>query len=73
MKAILEFNLPEDQREFEIANQSRDMLCIIGNLEDTLRSYIKYGHVFKTPEEALEAVRARLYEEINIRRVNIHD
>jgi hypothetical protein len=73
MKAILEFNLPEDQREFEIANQSKDMLCIIGNLEDTLRSYLKYGHGFKTPEEALEAIRARLHEEVNIRRVNIHD
>lgn len=73
MKATLEFNLPEDQREFEIANQSKDMLCIIGNLEDALRSYLKYGHEFKTPEEALEAIRARLHEEINIRRVNIHD
>jgi hypothetical protein len=73
MKATLEFNLPEDQREFEIANQSKDMLCIIGNLEDALRSYLKYGHEFKTPEEALEAIRARLYEEVNIRRVNIHD
>ena len=73
MKAILEFNLPEDQREFEIANQSKDMLCIIGNLEDALRSYLKYGHQFKTPEEALEAIRARLHEEVNIRRVNIHD
>jgi hypothetical protein len=73
MKAILEFNLPEDQREFEIANQSKDMLCIIGNLEDTLRSYLKYGHQFKTPEEALQAIRTRLHEEINIRRVNIHD
>ena len=73
MKATLEFNLPEDQREFEIANQSKDMLCIIGNLEDTLRSYLKYGHQFKTPEEALQAIRTRLHEEINIRRVNIHD
>ena len=73
MKAILEFNLPEDQREFEIANQSKDMLCIIGNLEDTLRSYLKYGHQFKTPEEALQAIRTRLHEEINVRRVNIHD
>jgi hypothetical protein len=49
------------------------MLCIIGNLEDALRSYLKYGHEFKTPEEALEAIRARLHEEVNIRRVNIHD
>ena len=73
MKATLEFNLPEDQREFDTANQSKDMLCIIGNLEDALRSYLKYGHEFKTPEEALQAIRTRLHEEINIRRVNIHD
>ena len=73
MKAILEFNLPEDQRAFEIANQAADMVAAIGHFEDTLRSYIKYGHNFKTANEALEAVRALLHEEINLRRINIHD
>lgn len=73
MKAILEFNLPEDQRKFEMANQAADMVAAIGHFEDTLRSYIKYGHNFKTANEALEAVRALLHEEINLRRINIHD
>lgn len=73
MKAILEFNLPEDQRSFEMANQAPDMVSAIGHFEDTLRSYIKYGHNFKTANEALEAIRTLLHEEINIRRINIHD
>lgn len=73
MKAILEFNLPEDQRAFEMANQAADMVSAIGHFEDTLRSYIKYGHNFKTANEALEAIRTLLYDEINIRRINIHD
>ena len=73
MKAILEFNLPEDKREYEMANQASDMVAAIGHFEDRLRSYLKYGHDFKTPEEAIEAIRTLLYEEITIRRINIHD
>ena len=73
MKAILEFNLPEDQRKFEIANQAADMVAAIGHFEDRLRSYIKYGHEFKSAYEALEYIRALLHEEINLRRINIHD
>ena len=73
MKAVLEFNLPEDRRDFEMANQAADMVAAIGHFEDTLRSYIKYGHEFKSANEALEAIRALLHEEINLRRINIHD
>ena len=73
MKAILEFNLPEDQRKFEMANQAVDMVAAIGHFEDRLRSYIKYGHEFKSANEALESIRALLNEEINLRRINIHD
>ena len=73
MKAILEFNLPEDQRKFEMANQAADMVAAIGHFEDRLRRYIKYGHEFKSANEALESIRALLHEEINLRRINIHD
>jgi hypothetical protein len=73
MKAILEFNLPEDQRAFEMANQAADMVAAIGHFEDRLRSYQKYGHEFKTAQEAIESIRALLHEEINLRRINIHD
>jgi len=73
MKAILEFNLPEDQRAFEMANQAVDMVAALGHFEDRLRSYIKYGHEFKSANEALEAIRALLHEEINLRSINIYD
>lgn len=73
MKAVLEFNLPEDRRDFEIANQAADMVAALGHFEDRLRSYVKYGHDFKTADEAIEAIRALLHEEINLRRINIHD
>ena len=73
MKAILEFNLPEDQRLFEMANQAPDMVAAIGHFEDKLRSYIKYGHGFKSADEALYSIRSLLHEEINIRGINIHD
>lgn len=73
MKAILEFNLPEDQRLFEMANQAPDMVAAIGHFEDRLRSYIKYGHEFKSADEALYSIRALLHDEINIRGINIHD
>lgn len=73
MKAILEFNLPEDQRSFEMANQASDMFATIVHFEYRLRSYIKYGHEFKSANEALESIRALLHEEINLRRINIYD
>jgi hypothetical protein len=56
-----------------MANQAPDMVAAIGHFEDRLRSYIKYGHEFKSANEALESIRALLHEEINLRRINIHD
>jgi hypothetical protein len=56
-----------------MANQAIDMFSAICHFEDRLRSYHKFGHDFKTADEAIEAIRTLLYEEINIRRINIHD
>ncbi len=73
MKAILEFNLPEDQKEFEIANKSADMYAVICHLEEILRSYRKHGNDFENVNEALYAIHTVLYDELNARRINIHD
>lgn len=42
MKATLEFNLPEEQEEFDLANQARSLYCVIYELEDYLRDLVKY-------------------------------
>ena len=73
MKATLEFNLPEDQRSFEIANQSADMYAVICHLAESLRSYRKHGNDFENVNEDLDAIHTILYDELNMRGINLHD
>jgi hypothetical protein len=73
MKATLEFNLPEEQRSFEMANQSADMYAVICHLAERLRSYRKHGNDFENVNEALDTIHTILYDELNARRINIHD
>jgi len=42
MKAILEFNLPEDQNEFEMVNNASKTYSVIWNLQQWLRSQTKH-------------------------------
>jgi len=63
-KAILEFNLPEDRVEHEIAVHAMDFACVLSNLDDILRGCLKYGHEFQSADEALEEVRKDLREEM---------
>ncbi len=60
MKAILEFNLPEDSAEHLLAIRGSDFHSVCWDLDQDLRGWLKHGHEFKTPEEAIEAVRDRL-------------
>ena len=48
MKAILEFNLPEENYQHKAALQGADLRLIICTLDNMLRGYLKYGHDFKT-------------------------
>ena len=73
MKATLEFNLPEEATEYEMANQAADMFSVISSLEERLRSFQKYGHEFKTADEAVEVIRSLLHAELDIRNVNIYE
>jgi len=73
MKATLEFNLPEEEREYRLANQATDIIAAVCQFDDKLRSYRKYGNDFKDVAEALEAVHQLLHQELNIRYINIYD
>jgi len=51
MKATLEFNLPEDQMEFNRVNQSLDMACALFDiLQLRKRMFRKYESYIDTPE-----------------------
>ena len=52
MKATLEFNLPEDSSEFEIAARSMNWALVVWDLDSFLRNRIKYDD-----KEELQEVR----------------
>lgn len=73
MKAILEFNLPEENYQHKAALQAADMKLIIYTLDNMLRGYLKYGHDFKTANEAIETVRKNLNEDLENYNISLYD
>ena len=63
MKAILEFNLPEDQPEFNTALQGSDWKHVCWQMDQLLRTNTKYAPDDANEEvlEALQKVRDELY------------
>ena len=57
MKAILEFNLPEDQPEFNTALQSSDWKHVCWQMDQYLRTKVKYNE--ELTDEQLE-----VYEDV---------
>ena len=64
MKAILEFNLPEDNQEFELHTKATKMYCTLWELDQWLRSEIKYK------DKELDEVRDKLREFMNDNRID---
>ena len=54
MKAIIEFNLPEDQEDFDMFNQSTKMHNILWEMTQWLRSNTKYAPD-NTSEDTIKA------------------
>jgi hypothetical protein len=65
MKATLEFSLPEETQEhYDAVNGSAFKHCLI-EIDQELRSFLKYGHDYKTADAALTRVREFLWECVN--------
>lgn len=65
MEATLRFNLPEDNEEFLSASKGGHYLSAIHALDDYLRGRIKYEELTEPVQEALQAARDRLWQEVN--------
>lgn len=66
-KAILEFNLPEEGEEFESAHKGNLYRLIVWDLDQHLRSILKYSNDSydqKTLDE-LQKVRDKIHELLN--------
>lgn len=65
MRATLEFNLPEENQEFELVSKALKMYSTLWDLDLWLRSEIKYKD-----KEHLEVVREKLRELMNDNRID---
>ena len=57
MKAILEFNLPEDKEAFEVASKAMDWALLAWDIDQFMRNKIKYE---QDREDILQLVRNEL-------------
>jgi len=65
MKAILEFNLPEDKEEYEIASKAVDWSILAWDIEQYIRNRLKYQTEkldTSSATEELELLRNLLHE-----------
>jgi len=60
MKAILEFNLPEDKEEFDVAAKAMDWALVAWDIDDFIRNKIKY-------EQDRDGVLQLVRDELNFR------
>jgi hypothetical protein len=64
MKAVLEFNLPEDDHEFEMATSGSKFHSVLWDMDQYLRSKIKYAPDDMSDDtlNTLEQCRSQLHE-----------
>lgn len=60
MKAILEFDLPEDQEIFDISSNAMKYHSVLWDLDQYLRSKVKWGDDLKLDIPTYESVRGIL-------------
>jgi hypothetical protein len=71
MKAVFEFDLPEDQHKYEVMSQAQKTQSFLWEFSQQLRSWYKYGHTFKDADDALNKIRDEFYRLLNEHEVNI--
>ena len=71
MKAILEFNLPEEQAEHYCAIKGADMLNVLWELKAELRSMLKYGDLPEQQYKIVEKIQDYLIHSLNDNDVNL--
>lgn len=72
MKAILEFNLPDEQAEHYCAIKGADMLNVLWELKAELRSMLKYGELPEQQYEIVEKIQSFLIDSLNDNEINLN-
>lgn len=65
MKNTIEFNLPEDREELQIALRAGEVISIVEETLNYIRQKLKYGELKQEATSELEAVRSMLAEALS--------
>ena len=71
MKATIEYNLPEDQFEFDNAVKSMKMWHALNEIKDELRRIYKYEDLKENDFEMVERIREKLFEILQENEINL--
>jgi hypothetical protein len=71
MKAIFEFNLPEDQHEYDVMNQASRIQSFLWDFSQQLRSWQKYSNDFQNAGDALDKIRTEFHRLLSEQQINI--
>ena len=71
MKALLEFNLPEDEAEFYCAIKGTAMLNVLWELQQELRKLYKYEELNQDEYKIVERLRNFLNDSLNDNEINL--
>ena len=72
MKAILEFNLPDEQHEFYCATKGQDMISVLWELQQELRKLYKYEELNKDETLIVERLQSFLNHSLNEHEINLN-
>ena len=67
MKAILEFNLPADEEQFDAANNGMDWALVSWDMDQLLRNKLKYEEHVTDTRKTLEEIRELLYDLMDVK------
>lgn len=77
MKAILEFNLPEDNYDYKLCNQASYMHTVLWDFDQLLRACVKYEFLDEklTEEEMVFAqkLREKWHELLYDNKIDLHE
>jgi len=73
MKAILEFQLPDDREGLSYALHGLDWALVTWDVDQKLRGWLKYGHDFKTADAALESCRDFIRETLREKNLTLEN
>ena len=71
MKVKLEYNLPDDQFEFECAVKSTKMFFALTEIKEELRAIWKYEELKENQFEMVERIREKFFEILTENEINL--